>query len=588
MRVGIRGKLFLISFFLILIVVFISSLYLEYGLVGRLESDIRDRLHTAANSGKEIVEVAGTGNSEYSFDELADRIGNSTGIRITLVNSDGTVLGDSMLSPGEVAEIENHSNRPEVQAALGSGAGDSRRYSSTLNTDMLYYAIPFSTGETTGVIRAAMPLSEVDRNVVLLRWSITGAGILGLGIAIVMTLLASHLMSADLRNLIEQAKNIAEGKEKSRITIKTSDEISGLAGSLNRLQDELEIMVQELASQRSHLEAVLEGIGEAVIAIDRDNVITMTNSAAQKLLEIDQSPVGKTLLETIRVPVLHEMTESLNPGNSGTVEIDFQGTEKKRVLVNAVSQYTSNITVVVMQDITDMRRLENIRKEFVANVSHELRTPVSVIRANAETLMNGAINDREKSEKIIGAIVRNAERLGGIIGDLLTISRIESGTFRISSEKLELTGIIRAVVESLNAVVEQKKQEIEFRLDEKVEVMGDRTAIDEVIVNLLDNAIKYSGPGEKIAVSSSIENGCVKVSVADHGAGIRKRDRARIFERFYRVDQGRSKDTGGTGLGLSIVKHLVSSMGGQVGVGENTPNGSIFWFTLPLATPENA
>lgn len=576
MTLGVRAKLFAVSIGLILAVVLASGIYLEGQLRGLLEHRIEAELLDDARAARVLVEAVGA-DSIGELDPLAERLGSETGTRVTVISPSGRLLGDTDLASSEVAAAESHARRPEVLSALDRGRGTSRRYSTTVSTELLYVAIPYRDGDRQGVVRVARPLREVDEAVSRLRVLIAAAGAIGFLVAVLMSGLASHLMSRTLRRLAESARAIAEGDTRSRLAVSGRDELAGLAGSLNQMAEDVERTVSELANERALFSAVLEGLSDAVIAIDALGDVTLMNAAAQSLLGVDSPPIGAPLLETVRAPGLQHLLDD----ETSTAEIDL--VTGRRVLIRQSALHDGGGRVLLMQDVTEVRRLERVRSDFVANVSHELRTPISVIRANSETLLDGAMEDPVHGRKLLEAAHRNAERLSAIISDLLDLSRLESGARRFEPRDIEVAPVVARVIEATERQARDRRTELTVELPTGLAARADDEALEHILLNYVENAIKYTPPGGHVRVAARATGDRVRLEVIDDGPGIASRHRDRVFERFYRVDPGRSRDMGGTGLGLSIVKHLAEAMGGRVGVSTSAPHGSIFWVELAAA-----
>ncbi len=334
-----------------------------------------------------------------------------------------------------------------------------------------------------------------------------------------------------------------------------------------------------LARERALLAAVLDTMRQGVVAIDAERRITLINDAARALLGLDHAAIGEPLLDHVRLPGIVELL----PPAPDAPPVELQTAAGVRIEARADRLSTGDGCILLLEDVTAVRRLETIRRDFVANVSHELRTPVSIIRANAETLLAGAIDDPKMGPKLIDGLHRNSERLARILTDLLDLSRLEAGHYRIEASTVALAAATREAVQTINGAIAAKRLGIAIEIPAELAVSADVSALEHVLVNLIDNAVKYTPAGGHVRVSARREGDRVRIEIRDDGPGISERNRERVFERFYRVDPGRSRDIGGTGLGLSIVKHLVESMGGQVGVEANEPQGSTFWFDLPAA-----
>lgn len=582
MKLGFRGKLFLVSVGLMLVVGLISGAYLEHRMriwfAERLQQDL---LHQVKAAKLYILKAKPKVTIE-EMDRAIDHIGSAFQSRLTVILKNGKVLADSWLKPSKVAKIDNHSQRPEVKTAFQGPFGSSTRYSSTINTQMLYVAIQFKIGNRRGVIRAALPLREAEGVIHRIRLFILFAGLVGMIVAIFMSLFASNLIAGSLRGLVRSTRDVAQRGVHPLIEIKPGDELAGIAGSLDRLADELESTVTRLAEERNRFEAVLESMNAAVITFDSDQNIVLVNRSAASILELDtQQQVGRDIFSLVQSDKLRQLVHDVEHGDSATTEIKLEQ-PARRLLVRATPLSASGGGVMVLHDITELRRLETIRRDFVANVSHELRTPVSIIRANAETLLDGALEDPDFAQDFLEALSRNAERLSNLVSDLLDISRIEAGEYQLNIETTSLTKSIHNAVGTVNAMLRNKQISIEVEVDGPLEAPSDERALEHILLNYLDNAIKYTPEQGKIVVRGyRTDNNTIRVEIQDNGPGIKAKHRPRIFERFYRVDKGRSRHMGGTGLGLAIVRHLTESMDGSVGLDPAEPNGSIFWFSLP-------
>ncbi len=467
MKLGIRSQLAFVSLLLMLVVGTIAGGFLEHQRRNAIEQQIEQELSHYAASARELM-VESKAITARQFDQLADRLGRATTSRITIIALDGRVLGDSKLTPNELQLLENHGQRPEVLEALSTGKGIYRRYSTTLETEMLYVAVPFGEPDTIGTVRAAKPLSEVDLAITELRLTLIFTGLIALLLAIILSSLASHLLTGTLRKLIHHAKSLPAGSPNAH------DDIEVLAGSFNHLAKELE----------SH--------------------------------------------------------------------------------------------------ITELRRMERDQRQFIANASHELRTPVAVIRANAETLLDGAIEDRVMGPKLLQALDRNAERLALILTDLLDLARLDSKQTHLNLTELQLADYVADAIETLEVLAQKRSISIHIDLDKATTLKADPQALQQILLNLIENAIKYAPPSGEVIIKSQQQEDQLLITVEDNGPGIPESCREKVFQRFYRVDSGRSREVGGTGLGLAIVKTWVESMGGEVGVKPVEPTGSLFWLTLPL------
>jgi len=581
LKLGFRSTVLLIA--LILALAVFSAVLLKSELRLQLESGVESELLRNAKAARELI-LASSGENSLP-ETLADRLGEIISARVTVIAADGRVLGDSELSAKQISEADNHGYLPEVLEALSEGQGRSKRYSATLRTEILYVAVPFRHENYQGVVRIAKPLHEVSLALKRLQLPLFLAAVLGVGTAILISIYMSHFMSGRLRNLVENARMLAEGRavEQGRgmIAIPSKGELGRLAGSINRMALELERLMSTLAWERDRFEAVLEGMSEGVLALDKNRHVTHINSAALSLLGLSEAPTGRMLLEVVRSPDLSALISKSEIAEAGTVEFELPGKKFRRLKATVTPQRATGGTVVVFHDITELRRLETVRKDFIANVSHELRTPVSVIQANAETLLASELEIKPRALEFLEALQRNAERLSSIIADLLDISQIESGQYIIEPSAIQIEEAVRKTLENVQARAEAKHLAVEADLKSDIFVLADAKALDQILFNLVDNAVKYTPEGGHIVVRAYLADSKAHIEICDDGYGIESEHRDRVFERFYRADAGRSREMGGTGLGLSIVKNLTEAMNGQAGLSHGRPRGSVFWVTLP-------
>ena len=588
MKLGIRGKLFFVSLGLLVVSIAVADAYLTRSLEADLGERIRKDLQVRLRLIERDASTLGASLDQRApWDALADDVGARAGVRVTLIRADGVVLGDSELDGDALEQVENHARRSEVEHAFARGGGASERWSSTVGQRMLYMAVPFRQGgEVAGVVRLAKPLTEVDEAVGRLRGLVALAFGIALLVAVFMSSLAAQWMSKAVRALTAAARRMAAGDLAARTGIAGQDEVAELGWALDQLAGNLASAVSELRTERDLLSRVLEGMKEGVLLLDRDGRIALANPALREMLLLGAQLVGKLPLEVIRNAQLKRLldeAESAEETVSGEIEVG--DLKPRRLLVHAAAlPDESGGLLAVFVDVTDLRRLEMIRRDFVANVSHELRTPIATIRSAAETLRRAIDAGPDSATEFIQIIERQAERLQHLVEDLLDLSRIESRQFRLAVESVPVGPMLEHILRAFREQAAAKR--ILFSVDlpgDLRPVRADRRALEQVLTNLVENAVKYGGEGGTVTVRASTENDRMRIAVADTGPGIEAAHLPRLFERFYRVDAGRSRELGGTGLGLSIVKHLVEAMGGKVSV-ESTPGrGTTFAFTLPHA-----
>lgn len=568
MNLGIGGKLFLASVGVIVVVEATAAIVLRSEVRKTLETTTVTELVRHCESARIGLESLPDLDGPRG-QALAERFARATGTEVEIFDAEGKVLADT--APGSVGDVLA---LPEVRAALDPGIGEGR----AKRGGRILVARPFKYGDGLGVVRLAARREVLD-HVYDRLWVLLSIGAaIGLAVAVIMTLIATWLIRRSLRRLASSAAEIATGGAR-RIAIEPHGEIGAVSDFINRIADDAERTVAALVSERALLGSVLDGMSQGVIALDGDRRMTLVNPAARSILELSGVPVGEAFIDQVRIPAAVALIEDQD--DDGVAE--FTTASGARVLARVAPQRGGDGCILVLEDVTAMRRLETIRRDFVANVSHELRTPVSVIRANAETLMAGAKDDPAFSARLIEAMHRNAERLARIIADLLDLSRLEAGQYRIERAPVELAGAAQQAAAVVEASAATKGVALVHEVAAEVRVIADAKALDQILINLIDNAVKYTPAGGHVWIRTRAAGERVRIEIADDGTGIAAHHRERIFERFYRVDPGRSRDVGGTGLGLSIVKHLVESMGGAVGVDGHEPNGSVFWIELPKA-----
>lgn len=506
--------------------------------------------------------------------------------RITLVGADGAVLADSHDDP---ERMENHTNRPEIAEARRTGeVGIAIRPSSTVGVAMLYVARPIERdGAVVGVVRAAVPMWEIAEEQHAVRRL---AMFIALGVCLVGLLLTYWIVSRIARpihSLTKAARAITVGDYYYRIDERFQDEFQVLADAFDHMSRELARRMEESLRYGDQLATVLGGMEEGVVAIDEQHRVLFANEAAQRLLEIKTQDIAqRPLWELLRHPEIQAAVENAADGGSDRTEMELGGPDR-RILSLHISPLpgpASSGLVLVFHDVTELRRLERLRQEFVANVSHELKTPLSSIKAYAETLREGAIYDPEHNLAFVHRIEQQSERLNELILDLLSLARIESGQQPFEVVAVPLGRCVPEWVNLHGAAAEAKGVALHVSEDvEPVAVQADENGLRQIVDNLLNNAIKYTPHGGQVDVRWYTEGDWVVLEVQDTGIGIARADQERIFERFYRADKARSRELGGTGLGLSIVKHLALAFGGSVSVRSQLGEGSIFLVRLHKA-----
>jgi two-component system, OmpR family, phosphate regulon sensor histidine kinase PhoR len=504
--------------------------------------------------------------------------------RVTLIAHGGTVLTDSEHDAGT---MENHAGRPEVREALQGRPGSSVRHSATLDHDLLYLALPVTfQGREGYVLRLAVPLEQVDEAIAEVRWRIFQvsliAALLSLGVAYV----TSRSLSRRIRRLQLFADGLVNARFSETLPPAPEDELGSLARSLNGMSNQLRDMLERLKLEASRREAILAGMVEGVLAVDHELNVTFCNQAFARAVGV-RYPASERLpvLELVRDPAfLNLLTRTVVTAEPQRQRMQLSAAEGHSFEVQAAPlEFRSGRgAIAILHDVTDLERLERVRRDFVANVSHELRTPLAAIQGYAETLLDGALEDAEHNRRFLETIKSQAVRLNNIASDLLALSELESIDPGPSPERISLRQAVGAAMRSIESEARLRNIRIHSGGLPDEYAVGQRLRLEQALVNLLDNAVKFNRPGGEVWIEvGSTGEGKVRISVRDNGIGIPSDDLPRIFERFYRVDKARSREVGGTGLGLSIVKHAIEAMGGSVSVESELGKGSHFTIVLP-------
>jgi two-component system phosphate regulon sensor histidine kinase PhoR len=549
---------------------------------------LRDIARHALASGADAASVA-------RLHEEVQALGEATGTRLTIVDATekGKVLADSL---GRSTTMDDpHGLRPEIVQARESGElGTSTRFSHTTDIDMRYLAVPVTDGDRLlGFARASLPLVEVQRRRAAI-WRRVGLGAaVAAALGLVIGLLLTRRLTARLSAMADAAKAIAEGREAGPLPVRATDETGTLARAIQQLDEELRRRLDALAHERNELTAVLGSMLEGVVAVDRSERVVHMNAVAAKLLKTSAPEcIGQRIWEVTRIQEVCQMLETVLRDNAEHGrEIRIADAPRGRILELHASPLRDAArapagAVVVLHDVTELRRLEAVRREFIANVSHELKTPLTAIRGLVETLLDDGRMSDETRRRFLEKARNQALRLSALVSDLLVLSRIESEEGAVERRPLDLRSPVRESARRLDPAGEGR--DLLFRVsvpDDPVRVLGDEEAVRQIIDNLLSNAFKYTADGGVICLRLFVTNRHAIVEVEDTGIGIEPEHLDRIFERFYRVDKARSRDLGGTGLGLSIVKHLVDALDGQVDVESLAGKGTTFRVSVPLSEP---
>jgi len=518
-------------------------------------------------------------------------------LRITVIRQDGTVVADSAVPTEGLTHVENHLSRPEVAQALRSGRGMDIRASQTTGERTYYVArlLSASTPAQPGisVIRLGLPLTSIDERVRHIQQDLATAFGAAFLLAMTLSLWVSRNLTKPLSEMAAAARQLAGG----RLVVSSTDEVGLLAQTLNQMTDQLETKIKEVSDDRAQLLAMLIAMVEGVMVLDYRGTVVQVNPALERMfsLELTESR-GRHYAELIRHEGLTALVSSVlqtRSGQGGEITLSPSGRcLRVEASIAGGSREQEACAVFVFHDITELRRLEKIRKDFVANVSHELRTPLTSIKGYVEALLDGGKDEPATATAFLEIIMRQSNRLNLILDDLLQLSQIESGQVLFRREPVDLRALLERTVAVIKPLADKKHHTIELSLpDEYWVVEGDEERLVQVFINLLENAVKYTPDQGRISMAirnathlrTTPPRAMIEIVVADSGIGIPEADRPRVFERFYRVDKARSRELGGTGLGLAIVKHIVEAHSGQVWVEGNTPRGSRFVVHLPVA-----
>ena len=581
-------KLILLYVFVILISFGLTSFFLDKNLEENSLSNIQSSLISEAYLIENQISVESLKRGDvFSLDALVKILSPKIKSRITIIDKGGKVLADSERSPQDTLKMENHFSRPEINTALAGGKiGIDTRFSRTLGIDMLYIALPIKdNNQPLGVLRLALPLGDVQKTLSTIRKIVFLGLLLALGFAFVLGYIVTTRITRPINRIIQVSRKFSEGDFTHRIINHSKDEIGELSFTLNKMAQDLEDKIKEIRQQNQELSAIFNSMIEGIIVVDKTSRIVSVNPAIEKIFGIlNADAQGKTFLEAVRNNEISEIINNvLTQGKSLSVEVTLVLPGHRIFEVNAVPIFENdsvNGCLVVIHDITEIRRLETIRRDFVANVSHELKTPLTSIKGFVETLLEGALDDKENNRNFLKIIQNHAERLNSLVNDLLSLSYLESKNISLEINDVNLSRVADEVILGFGSQLRKKRIEVVNGLAPDILVKADEERIKQVFTNLIDNALKFNREKGAIKIYSEEFNGKIRVIVEDSGIGIPEKDIPRIFERFYRVDKARSRELGGTGLGLSIVKHIVELHGGMVGVESSEGSGSRFFFTL--------
>ncbi len=526
-----------------------------------------------------------------AVDALTKTLGERISTRLTVMTGEAYIMGDTEKQP---EQMENHAtpDRPEVLAAMAGRVGHATRYSTTLQADLMYVAVPLYQGEElAAILRASVPVATLAKNIAAIQRQILLTGAAATVLLAGVSLFLARRLAGPLREMKQGAECLARGELHHRLGGAGTPEIDALAYALNDMAAQLDQRIKAMARQQNELEAVLSSMTEGVLAVDTDGRIISINRAGRHMLGIaDGDQRGRMIHEVVRKAEFLQFVDATLQASTptkGDIEIYTETYDTRFLKVYGAplvdTQQRPIGGLLVFQDTTRLQRLETVRRDFVANVSHELRTPITSIKGFVETVLDDALEDRAAAERFLRIALKHVDRLNAIIDDLLTLSRVEktSEEGAVELQPHPLASVLRSAAELCEAKAAQRQIEIQVTCPEDLQARLNETLFEQALVNLLDNAMKYSEPGSAVSLTAAQNEERVRVAVRDQGCGIEARHLSRLFERFYRADKARSRELGGTGLGLAIVRHITLAHHGSVDIQSTPGRGTEVVIELP-------
>ena len=590
---------------IVLLVLLAMYFYLATVLKDSMSSHITSELEVQATLTREflIEELPTEDNFTYDLiDPLVDRLGKANNARVTFIDVEGVVWGDTERDGEALREMDNHLTRPEVQDAIKKGSGIRDRYSNTTQTEFRYFALPIhsnvgseTSGTLIGICRVALPMAAVNTAIGKLRQMALIASVAGLILVIVFSVFSTGAITKPIEKLTQVTQSLAAGNINSRVPVDSSNELGQLSHNFNLMADRIQEQIDTISEEHRRSETILKNMGEGVLLVNGASEITYANPTAISMLELPDDYIGKALIEINRIPELQALLKKAEQTETiAFAEIQLGNLREPEAEVTVVPVSAGQEYVIVIHDVTKERQLERIRADFVANVSHELRTPLTTIRGYAETLLGENSVRTKTGEQFIVKILNHSARLTSLVSDLLELSRLELGEVELKRSPCDLNTFHAPILDVFEPLLEESGLVLKWEVPEKFpRVNVDRQLFMQIFVNLIDNAIKYTPDGGAIIVSAEICSGEgtegaeigseeILLRVEDTGIGIPMESQSRVFERFYRVDEGRAREMGGTGLGLAIAKHIVLSHNGRIWLESTLGQGSVFYIALPL------
>lgn len=607
--VKIRAQLTFRYIGIVLLVLLAMYFYLATVLKDSMSSHITSELEVQATLTREflIEELPAKDNFTYDLiDPLVDRLGKANNARVTFIDVEGVVWGDTARDGQALRAMDNHLTRPEVQDVIKKGSGIRDRYSNTMQTEFRYFALPIyrnvdaeispnEEGTLIGICRVALPMEAVNTAIGDLRRMALIASVAGLILAIVFSVFSTGAITKPIQKLTQMTQSLAAGNINSRVPVDSRNELGQLSQNFNLMADRIQEQINEFSEEHRRSATILTNMGEGVLLVNGASEITYANPTAISMLALPEAYIGKALIEINRIPELQALLKKAEQTETiAFAEIQLGNLREPEAEVTVVPVSAGQEYVIVIHDVTKERQLERIRADFVANVSHELRTPLTTIRGYAETLLSEDSVRTKTGEQFIVKILNHSARLTRLVSDLLELSRLELGEVELKPAPCHLNTFYEPLLDVFEPLLEESGLVLKWEIPEGLQKVNvDQRLFMQVFVNLIDNAIKYTPDGGEITVSAELcwrgeteESKAVPdeviLRVEDTGIGIPMESQPRVFERFYRVDEGRAREMGGTGLGLAIVKHIVLSHNGRIWLESTLGQGSIFYVAVPL------
>jgi two-component system phosphate regulon sensor histidine kinase PhoR len=577
-----KNRIFFKLLAVFLIVIAATAMILDLMLGGAWEASLRAEIERNLTQKTLLLAHRVDTDHTHSLAEIAAQDGQAAGARATIIDASGKVLADS---EGNPAAMENHASRKEFAAALAGQTGSNERVSAALGIPFLYVAAPISGG----AVRLAYPLSDIKNVQAQVRHRLLWGSAIAFVIALLVAATASTWTSRRLEHIVDVAARIEKGDLRARVNDAPLDEIGRVAAAIDRTAGQVERSFAAVRSSQRQLETLLNSMQDAVVAVSSDGLVQWANQPMDRLVP-QRTRLNAPVVETIRDP------DFLATVKAATTTKEVKTARATSIVPGRAYDVTAaplpdGGVVAVLRDLTETERVEKTRRDFIANVSHELRTPLTSIQGYAETLLDGSLENGAPTREFLEIIRKNAARMSRLTEDLLTLARVESGETRFETEPVPPGELLRDAEESFREIARGQGVELQIAdaggtsgsVESLPQVLADREAIHQVFSNLIDNAMKYGRSGGRTILGARASKRGVEFYVQDFGAGISSEHLPRLFERFYRVDKARSRESGGTGLGLAIAKHIVRAHGGSIHAESELTRGSTFFFTLPLA-----